>query len=131
MWKLLLNEIFRARGSSLPTPVLKWELLPLVLLGFLLGDLGIQEIELSLVETRAAAKTNRSTNPFRRGESTEEITQLQAEEKTPERSVVHAPSTYHVYWRRKALKAVGLPHSFWHHLVLQTENTSAQVHWWG
>jgi len=41
MWKLLLNEIFRARGSSLPTPVLKWELLLLVLLGFLLGDLGI------------------------------------------------------------------------------------------
>lgn len=99
MWKLLLNEIFRARGSSLPTPVLKWELL--LLLVFLLGDLGIQEMELSLVEARAAAKTNRSRNPFRRGESTEEITQLPAEEKTPERSGVHDPSPH--------LKAEGLP----------------------
>lgn len=92
MWKLLLNEIFRARGSSLPTPVLKWELL--LLLVFLLGDLGIQEMELSLVEARAAAKTNRSRNPFRRGESTEEITQLPAEEKTPESSAVHDPSSH-------------------------------------
>lgn len=92
MWKILLNEIFRARGSSLPTPVLKWELL--LLLVFLLGDLGIQEMELSLVEARGAAKTNRSRNPFRRGESTEEITQLPAEEKTPERSEVHDPSPH-------------------------------------
>lgn len=92
MWKLLLNEIFRARGSSLPTPVLKWELLLLLL--FLLGDLGIQEMELSLVEGRAAAKTNRSRNPFRRGEGTEEITQLPAGEETPERSGVHEPSPH-------------------------------------
>lgn len=125
MWKLLLNEIFRARGSSLPTPVLKWEPLPLVWLGFLLGDLGIQEMELSLVEAKATAKTNRSRNPFRRGESTEEITQLLAEEKTPERAGVHAPSTYRVHRRKKALRAVGVPHSFWGHAVLQTEHTSA------
>lgn len=96
-----------------------------MLLGFLLGDLGIQEMELSLVEARATAKTNRSRNPFRRGESTEEITQLLAEEKTPERSGVHAPSTHHVHRRKKALKAVGLPHSFWCHPVLQTEHTPA------
>lgn len=76
----MLNEIFRAKGSFLPTPVLKREPLLLVLLDFLLGDLGIQEMELSLVEARATAKTNRSRNPFRRGESTEEITQLPAEE---------------------------------------------------
>lgn len=97
MWKLLLNEIFRARGSSLPTPVLKWELLLLVLLGFLLGDLGIQEIELSLMETRAAAKTNRSRNPFQSGRAQRKL--LNYKQKTPERSGAHAPSTCYVHWR--------------------------------
>lgn len=76
----------------------------MVLLCFLLGDLGIQEMELSLVEATATAKTNRSRNPFRRGESTEEITQLLTEEKTPERSGVQASSTHHVQWKKKALK---------------------------
>lgn len=93
--------------------------------GFSSGDLGIQEMELSLVEARATAKTNRSRNPFRRRESTEEITQLLAEEKTPERSGVHVPTTHHVHQKKKAHKAVGLPCSSWRHPVLQTEHTSA------
>lgn len=72
--------------------------------GFSSGDLGIQEMELSLVEARATAKTNRSRNPFRRRESTEEITQLLAEEKTPERPGVHAPATHHVHQKKKHTK---------------------------